>query len=542
MIGVSRQWKEQLGCYQIPNRQRLVPLSDIKITADLADKESQEDIDLSSSSQMSWSTIDDVKDISFQYIDKVATLEPNFWLLDGSFNLVDEDEYDQGYVSNTISGSDNTFTDTTGLTLTFSEVHTKLVDGMTIKWSSLYDEYAVNATVKIYNNNVLVTQKNLVGNAQNTSVIEGEYSGYNRIDIEVTKWSLPYRRARIETVLIGRQLIFGKDDLFSYSHEQSGDLLSFELPDARIKFELDNKDGKWNPDNLKSIYRYLLERQRLNVQYGYKIGDEMEYHTFGTLYLNGWQVPQNGISASFEACSLLDFMNITYIQPTTGTYTLYQIITQAFAQSELPTNDDGSDKWHIDESLKDFYITFPFENDTDYTCSQVVQYCANAGRAIIRIDELGDIWIEPLNTVESDYVIDQFNSFQNGEYDIQKQLKSIVINDEFEYDCSRNGEVQKIDNPFIQNEDIDYFINMKDILDKRRLISGEYRCDPRIQVFDIFTNENKYALNTAYITDINYSYSGCFRGSYKGRVIKTISKADREGYKYSGDAITNDEY
>ena len=38
--------------------------------------------------------------------------------------------------------------------------------------------------------------------------------------------------------------VFTKTDIVSYMHDQSGSLLSGELPNNRIEFSLDNSDGR----------------------------------------------------------------------------------------------------------------------------------------------------------------------------------------------------------------------------------------------------------------------------------------------------------
>lgn len=45
------------------------------------------------------------------------------------------------------------------------------------------------------------------------------------------------------------------------------------------------------------------------------------------------------------------------------------------------------------------------------------------------------------------------------------------------------------------------------------------QADPRADVLDKVTVENKYATNIAFLTTLKYSYSGAFKGSYEGRVI-----------------------
>jgi hypothetical protein len=86
---------------------------------------------------------------------------------------------------------------------------------------------------------------------------------------------------------------------------------------------------------------------------------------------------------------------------------------------------------------------------------------------------------------------------------------------------TKNGETQLVKNKLIQNSAVaaDVAQWVQDCLKHRRTVSGEYRSDPRLDVMDNITLENKYATNTVFITNINYSYNGAFRGNYEGRVF-----------------------
>ena len=55
----------------------------------------------------------------------------------------------------------------------------------------------------------------------------------------------------------------------------------------------------------------------------------------------------------------------------------------------------------------------------------------------------------------------------------------------------------------------------------RKTISGEFRADPRLDLYDIVRVEDRYGrlVNVA-ITNIKYTFNGSFRGSYTGRILE----------------------
>ena len=53
-------------------------------------------------------------------------------------------------------------------------------------------------------------------------------------------------------------------------------------------------------------------------------------------------------------------------------------------------------------------------------------------------------------------------------------------------------------------------------------IKGEFRADPRLDVFDLVVVESKYGyVFPVVITDIKYSFNGSFNATYEGRVLTT---------------------
>ena len=57
----------------------------------------------------------------------------------------------------------------------------------------------------------------------------------------------------------------------------------------------------------------------------------------------------------------------------------------------------------------------------------------------------------------------------------------------------------------------------------RKTVSGEFRADPRLELYDIVRVEDRYSrlVNVA-ITNIKYEFNGSFRGSYTGRILEEV--------------------
>lgn len=452
---------------------------------------------------------------------RFATLEPNMWKLDGSFGLYSGSlSQDTGFVSSILSEDDATFATNPVITITFPQVYTNPVPGITIQWSEAYQECARGFIVTAYDGATVTMTETVTDNTDVISVIESEITSYDKVVIEITEWCLPQRRARVEDVYVGIKKIFTKADLLGYEHTQNVDLLSLSIPKSQVIFQIDNVDGEWNPDNPTGVLKYLEERQQISVRYGYKIGGNIEWIKAGTFYLSEWETPSNGISASFTARDLFVYMENPFTA-TDGTYTLSALATQAFTQANLPLMPDGSNRYAIDASLANINVSIT-ASDFIYTIGEVIQMCANAAMCVVYQNRNGVIVIEPWSNVISDYIIDQFVSYQNAEYEISKELQSVNVNDSMGVSSnSATGEVQTINNPLIQNSTVANNVAawIKDCLKGRKTLSGDYRADPRLDALDVITVSNKYASPTVAVTEVKYTYNGAFRGSYEGRVV-----------------------
>ena len=83
------------------------------------------------------------------------------------------------------------------------------------------------------------------------------------------------------------------------------------------------------------------------------------------------------------------------------------------------------------------------------------------------------------------------------------------------------GEIQKVENPLITTSERAVAIGewVKDYLSKRKIISSEWRVDPRLDVMDIITVKNNYGSSLVRTTSVSFAYNGAFRGTGEGRIL-----------------------
>ena len=441
--------------------------------------------------------------------------------MDGSLSIIpNAAPYgDTGYVGNELSLADCTYANNPVISLNFTKVHTPIVPGMSIMWSSEYDEYATDFRITSWNGNTQVASYLIENNRDNRSLADVSPYGFDRITVEIIKWSKPYHRPRITYVMVGLKQTYTKDNLMSYRHEMSVDLLSGALPKSAITFSLDNSNDKWNPDNPSGAEKYLLERQPLIVSYGLRTGENIEWINAGTFYMSEWTTPMNGLEATFVARDVVDRMNDVYSGIRVGT--LRDIALAAMEQAGIVISSDASVQYYLDASLSSINTDFS-QDDSEYTIGEILQMVANASCCVMYQDRNGILRIEKENEDMTDYSIKQNVSYSHPEYTISKELKAVSVNNGMGYaENSTVGEIQTIDNPLIKDTTTAQRVAewVRDTLSTRRTISGEFRADVRLDALDKINISSKYADRTVRITDIAYELTGGFKGIYTGRVV-----------------------
>lgn len=530
MQEVSQAWKDA-------HRKTLLNESDVEIALDMADPDALEGVEsLDNGAAYISDTPEVVSEVDTQ-TKLYGTFEQNIWLLNGTRKIIPVSDYkDGGYIGDVISNAEGVFdVKIPTITLTFPEVFTRIIPGITITWGTAYEEYATHFIVTAYNGNTVVATKEIYNNASVLTVVELDIVNYNKITIQVLRWCLPNHRARVDEIFVGWHYVYRKANLMSYSHNQTVDPISTSLPKAEIKFSIDNSDGGYNPYNLDGFSKYLMERQKVQTRYGLKQDDGiMDWIKGGTFYLSEWYAKQNGLTAEFAARDVLEFMSSHYKDTITNVTErpLVDIANAVLRSANLPLTVDGHDNWvvNIDSSVT---TTAPMPDDTIANCLQLI---ANASKCVLYVDREGKLHIEPIGETNTDYVINTFNAYSKPEITLSKSLKEVVVKcytytdgengiesstRDVTVSISEAGESITIDNPLITKEDVARAVGewVGNYLKNRMTLSSEMRVDVRLDALDKVTNIHEYGENTVRVTDVEFTFNGAFRGKVEGKVI-----------------------
>lgn len=524
----------------------LVPEMFIQITYHASDDKAQTDAIASSSSQVVFSDVSDITDLDNLPSVKYATGELNLWLLDGSCTLIPSSEpYENaGYVSSeNVSNANHPV-----VTFSFSKVHQEKIPGITIVWSELFNEYATSFRVSAYNGSSLLQEKQIDNNAFVESSVVLEISGYDSIVIEILSWCVPNHRARIEQVEFGQRVRFNKEDLLSYSHESKRDPISGQLSKDSISFSVNNSDQKWNPINPGGLYQYLYERQAVFVKYGMELDREIEWINGGKFYLSNWNTPSNGITASFEARDALVFLSDS---PYTGrkSGTLYEMCYDA-----LELLDVTGISYFINENLKNYSTDFSSSNSS-YKNSDVLQLAANAAGMALYQTRDGEIRVDwvPFSPEDksSIYEISEMNNFEYPEISFSNKLKNISYSvngasKTYPAGATGDGVTQSVSNSLLSDSIIaqpkNALTESYKVLSNRRIATLSYRASPHNDALDFVKLNHQFGYSSnLLITDVKYTFNGCFKGSVTGYMIEDVSSLQidqSEIYLHPSDSIT----
>jgi hypothetical protein len=506
MISVSDAWKAL-------QRETILPESFVEVTYWITEAGAQNLASATNNGALFYSDHDAITETTSKDFKKYATLENNIWSLDGSFEILpDKAPYgDTGYVADA---------EYPMVTIEFPSVRNQLVPGVTIIWSEEYGEYATRCRITALNGTEVVASDEFTNDSVR-STFQLPISDYDRIYIEIIDWIVPDHRPRIERIYLGALEIYTKSELVKYSHTQSVDLLSTELPKNHIVFSLDNSSDVWNPDNPVGNVRYLMDRQEVSVRYGYRLPTGIEWIPGGTFWISEWDTPSNGLEATFTARDLLEFLDIPYSGPKSGT--LYDIAIAALSLGDLPKTENGEPRYVVDESLKTIVADFSEDSDS-YTAAVMLQMVANAGQCVMHQDRDGILRIERFVRRLSDYEINQSVSYTHPERVLTKPPMLVNINDGLWVEnVAPVGESIAISNPVVTGAENATHVGRwaAAVLRCRNLIKGSYRPDPRLDVLDVVSIESKYSKSfVAAVTEITYEYNGAFQGQYTGREVE----------------------
>lgn len=337
---------------------------------------------VNSSGASPWSKPSQIHDKTME-LDRYATLEPNRWVLDGSFRLIPEDPAkltgEVGFVGDVLSGEDGSFSSPVWTELAFANV--SILQACSVYFSQdAVDGTAEDFSVAVYSGSTAVYTKTFTGNTAASVSLDG-FTVYDptAIRVTVTKWSLPGRRLRIAEIIPGMYEQWTEDILASIDIQQRGSFSCLSIPYGTCTLRMDNLDRRFEPRNKSGVFQSIEERQAIPVAIGCELADgSVEYKQIGVFFQanGGWKTGDNAMTMQWDLVDIVGLLAAREFRaPSTLPTTLAGWLEALVSQ--LGANFEG---WYrVDPDYADAAATVNAASDVEgQKCGDILRWVCMA--------------------------------------------------------------------------------------------------------------------------------------------------------------------
>lgn len=311
--------------------------SDFRVKFEIVDTDAAEDAIPIATSEAEISSLNQTHNRIDEMSKKIATLEKDYFLLDGSFELPDEvDNGEVGWWSDEISDIDGNFDTLQILEFDFAQDHSSI--GLTIIFDNKTDEYAADFKIEVFDSlDTIIYEDDIVDNTSYIYKIETSLENYRKIIITFTKTAKPFRRVRVCEVAFGIVEYFNKNNAVNLNILYEVFLNAEKFTAHELDITIDNSDKKYNMINPNGVYRYLQQGQVMFVELG--VGPDknsVEKVNMGKFYYTTSNAEDDSLTARITAHDL----SYTLVQTRcrigeTGTWTVNEAVAAVIEDSGL---------------------------------------------------------------------------------------------------------------------------------------------------------------------------------------------------------------
>ncbi|MEA4894565.1 MAG: hypothetical protein VB064_04810 [Oscillospiraceae bacterium] len=167
---------------------------------------------------------------------KIATLEPDMWLLGGGYEILNSQ--DIPFWSSAMSDENGDFTSPPAIEIGFDERYTTL--GVSLRFSPDTGDYCTSVDIEWYQGTTLLASESFAPTGT-AYFCANTVTAFDRVVISLNATNKPYRYARLGQILFGVVREFGPDEFSSVNILQEIDLLSSEVAVDTLSWTLRSK-------------------------------------------------------------------------------------------------------------------------------------------------------------------------------------------------------------------------------------------------------------------------------------------------------------
>lgn len=371
----------------------------------------------------------------------IGSLELNRWILNGSITVEPNSKYARkghvGWEGSSICDANGYFSTNPWIEIYFSGV--SIIQVMTVTFSeALQDGVGEEFTLQFYggdDRNILLDTIKVTGNTD-LDCYAGGYKVYypTKVRLTINKWSIGYRRVRIEQFLIGIYGDWDEKSLSMLDIYTESTFSGLSLPYSTCMFEAYNKKNLFDPFNPNGLFESIQERQAVTAKIGVRLEDgTVEWIPCGTYYQQsggGWELQDLTIRFT-----LLDIIGMLvkkkFIVPDVLPTTFRGWIEAIMAS----ISEKLVDQYRIDSS--NVTLTANREDVEDKRCGEILRFACMATNTWARQEmSTGKLWISKIETTTGNKItLDNMYSYpvmsENEQIaDITFHLNTVYENEE----------------------------------------------------------------------------------------------------------------
>lgn len=358
---------------------------------------------------------------------RLATLENNFWQLDGRMRLpyiqngsvVNKDE-EIGWVSNSLCDESGVFADTPTLLLDFSDSAQDInLTGLTITFFPFKDEYPTKFDVIIHYKEkngtgefVDATADLLNMSAESSKMdLPFQIAGYSngitkiqKVQLVIKEWSVGNRRARIDEIEFGMGRTYENSDLIEVEETRTMNTVSSELPISTFTFTVLDEDQLFDAEKANNLAQFLTSRQPVQIEWYQETDGEDIRIDGGTYYLKEWNDTDSRREYKLVAEDLIGFTEEPYYKGTLmPNKKVSDLISELFGEL-FPISTGLNDKLDISGVDEGLTLNAPLPlklNNNQCTYKDCFMMLAQIAGCVITTDKDGKIVFKKLSYTTS---------------------------------------------------------------------------------------------------------------------------------------------
>lgn len=388
----------------------------VKAVVDIIDPDMTEGGVTASVQEPGISRPEQVWDKEFSLTANYAGMEPNRWILDGSYILRPGDaasrDWEAGLVGALLSGEDGTFPAAQWARIAFENV--SILQACSIAFSDRpEDGVGADFTVEVFSKGVAYYTKTVTGNADALVSITGfRVNNPDAIRVTVTRWSLPGRRMRIAEMVLGVYEVWTGDEMCEFSVKHQGDPTCLTLPYGTASVKMDNLDRRFDMRTKDGVFLMIEERQGVQMSMGAALPDgTVEWKPLGVFYQHngGWMESNNSMTMTWELVDIIGLLSGRTFNPPAPLPTTLKGWLEALAAQ---LGENFQHRVRVDAAYADLPVTAKAADIEGMTCGDILRFVCMATGTWPRADaSTGYLTAEPLWNEGNKLTLDNLNRY-----------------------------------------------------------------------------------------------------------------------------------